>query len=642
MTTDTQTMPVSARASGLRWRRFLVAFAATGLVLLALAAIGGFVYSSSNEGRILPGVSIGGVSVSGLTPQDARQKLLTELPDVAKGALDVKAGSVEQEIPYSEIARSYNVDETIDDAMGVGRHGGPIDQIGEQLRTMSTGVALTPTVSYDSAALAQRVQQIVATAQITPADATIKYQNGEYVVTPSSDGQHVDGAEVLRQAVAALATDDIADTAVTVPATTISAAVSTPAARAAVSKLDGVAAEPLVLTVGPTMHSIDQATLRGWVHLDETAPGQWSVALDKGPIDQLVATLKAQVDQAPVEADFKFENGVPTAVPGATGYTVDAAASSDQVYNALLGRANGTPTPQVTLPVATTVPDFTTEDAQGLVSSVQLLGTWTTKYIPSPHNGGGQNIRRPAELINGTVVQPGAEFDFVDVAGPITKANGYSDGAAIIHGKTKGEGVLGGGLCSASTTLFNAALRAGFELGARRNHAYYITRYPVGLDATIWISGSYTQSMSFTNDTDYPIAIRSINKKRSVTFEIWGVPDGRTISLSDAQVTNKKEAGNFYEFTDTLPARALERTEYPADGFDSVVTRTVRDSAGKIIHQDTIRSSYRKVDGIVLVGRAAGDPPAGTEWPVSQGIPSASAPKPSDAPTPTESASPAP
>ena len=59
--------------------------------------------------------------------------------------------------------------------------------------------------------------------------------------------------------------------------------------------------------------------------------------------------------------------------------------------------------------------------------------------------------------------------------------------------------MLGGGLCSASTTLFNAALRAGFEMHARRNHAYYIDRYPVGLDATIWISGSYVQTMSFAN-----------------------------------------------------------------------------------------------------------------------------------------------
>ena len=480
----------------------------------------------------------------------------------------------------------------------------------------------------------------MAAAQVTPADATISFQNGQYEVTPGTDGQQVNGDEVLRQAIAALNTDATADTTVNVTATTISAGISTPDAQAAVTRLEAVTSTPLLVTVGSTTHTIDSATMRGWVHLDESAPGQWSVVIDRGPIDQLVGVLKSQIDQPAVEAQFRFDNGQAVAVAGATGYAVDAAGSTDAIYNALIGRASGTPAAQVTLPVATTVPDFTTAEAQALVSQVKVLGTWTTHYIPSTLNNFGQNIRRPAELINGTVVEPGAVFSFVGVAGPITVANGYGDGAAIIHGKTKAEGVLGGGLCSASTTMFNAALRAGFELGARRNHAYYITRYPVGLDATIWISGNYTQDMSFTNDSQYPIVIRGINKKRTVTFEIWGVPDGRTVTLSDPKVTNQQTASEFYEFTDTLAPRVTQTVEYKASGFNSVVVRTVRDASGNILHQDTISSSYRNVNGVILVGRYPGDPPAGYQWPVSQGLPPAPGPKPTPTPVATKTPKP--
>lgn len=633
MTTETQTLPVTSRSSGLRWRRLLLALGLVVAALFVLAAVGSFAYASSNAGRILPGVSIGNVNVAGLSAADAKAKLVSSLPNVASGTLTVKAGSVEQKIQYAQLTRAYNLDTTIDQAMKVGRQGNPLEQFADQVRTITSGVTLTPTVSYDAQALQQQVQQIVVTAQVTPVDATISFQNGEYVVTPASDGQQVNGDEVLRQSIAALKTDSVADTSVTVPATTLSAGITTPDAQAALSKMQAVTATQLVLTVGATSHTIDPTTLRSWTHLDETAPGQWSVAVDRLPIDQLVAQLKAQVDQPAVEAQFKFNNGQPVAVAGATGYEVNATTSSDAIYNALLGRASGTPSAQVTLPVTATVPNFTTEQAQSLVDRVQLLGTWTTNYIPSSFNNQGVNIRRPTELINGTVVQPGVVFSFVGVAGPITVANGYGDGAAIIHGKTKGEGVLGGGLCSASTTMYNAALRAGFELGARRNHAYYITRYPVGLDATIWISGNYTQDMSFNNDSAYPILIRGINKKRSVTFEIWGVPDGRTVSLSDPKVTNQSQASAFYEFTDTLPARATKEVEFKADGFDAVVVRTVRDANGNIIHQDTITSSYRKVDGVTLVGRYPGDPPAGYQWPASQGIPPAPGPKPTPTPT---------
>jgi len=408
MTTETQTLPVTSRASAFRWRRLLLAFAVTLVVLIAIVAIGSFVYASSNAGRILPGVSIGGVSVSGLTAAEAKTKLQTSLPDVAAGALTIKAGSVQDRIGYSEIGRAYNIDSTIDQAMNIGRQGNPLEQLGDQVRTMTAGVTLNPAVSYDPAALQQRVQQIVSTAQVTPVDATISFKNGEYVVTPAADGQQVNADEVVRQAIAALNTETVADTSVDVPATAVSAGISTPAAQAAVTKLQAVTTDPLLLTIGATSHTIDAGTLRGWVRLDETSPGQWSIVVDRAPIDQLVGVLKAQVDQPAVEADFKFQNGAATAIPGATGYAVDAASSSEAIYNALVGRASGTPAAQVTLPVATTVPDFTTEEAQALVAQVKLLGSWTTHYVPSPMNNGGQNIRRPATLIDGTVVKSGS------------------------------------------------------------------------------------------------------------------------------------------------------------------------------------------------------------------------------------------
>ena len=58
----------------------------------------------------------------------------------------------------------------------------------------------------------------------------------------------------------------------------------------------------------------------------------------------------------------------------------------------------------------------------------------------------------------------------------------------------------------------------------------------------------------------------------------------------------------------------------------------MRDANGNIIHTDTIRSNYRRVDGIVKVGRMAGDPPAGTRIPFSEGLPPA--PNPTDPPGP--------
>ena len=90
------------------------------------------------------------------------------------------------------------------------------------------------------------------------------------------------------------------------------------------------------------------------------------------------------------------------------------------------------------------------------------------------------------------------------------ETSGYSYGGAIINGRSTQGVAIGGGICSTSTTIFNAALRAGLEMGVRANHYYYIDRYPDGLDATVSIIDGWTQDMTFRNDTQHPIVVRGL------------------------------------------------------------------------------------------------------------------------------------
>ena len=96
-------------------------------------------------------------------------------------------------------------------------------------------------------------------------------------------------------------------------------------------------------------------------------------------------------------------------------------------------------------------------------------------------------------------------------------------------------------------------------MGARRNHYYYIDRYPLGLDATVFISGSGSkQTMSFTNDTDYPILIRGRGWREGgagyVRFDLYSVPTGRKVSFSQPIVRNVRHASDTVQYTSSLPA----------------------------------------------------------------------------------------
>src|SRR6185295_13184830 len=134
--------------------------------------------------------------------------------------------------------------------------------------------------------------------------------------------------------------------------------------------------------------------------------------------------------------------------------------------------------------------------------------------------------------------------------GEVSFRTGYRLGGAIVGGHSVEGKALAGGICATSTTLFNAALRGGFEIDARQPHWYYITKYPLGLDATV----SQSQTMRFRNDTPNPILIRGF---------------GTTVK------------------TAALRRGQSDRTEWPVDGKDVVVTRTVRDASGKVIHRET-------------------------------------------------------
>ena len=85
-------------------------------------------------------------------------------------------------------------------------------------------------------------------------------------------------------------------------------------------------------------------------------------------------------------------------------------------------------------------------------------------------------------------------------------------------------------------------------------------------------------------------------------FEIWSVPAGRDVAFSKPTVKNVKPASDSTVYTTRLAPGVKERIEYPVDGKDVWVTRTVKDAAGIVIHQETYYSHYARITGIVEIG----------------------------------------
>ncbi len=132
-------------------------------------------------------------------------------------------------------------------------------------------------------------------------------------------------------------------------------------------------------------------------------------------------------------------------------------------------------------------------------------------------------------------------------------------------------------------------------------------------------SGS-VQTMSWTNDTDYPVLIRGYRIKQGnkgwVKFELYSVPNGRNVVISAPVVENVRRASDSTQLTSTLPAGQRKRIEYPVDGKQVWRTVTVYNADGSILRQKTYYSNYARITGIVLVGQgstASSDPAPATQ-----------------------------
>ena len=236
---------------------------------------------------------------------------------------------------------------------------------------------------------------------------------------------------------------------------------------------------------------------------------------------------------------------------------------------------------------------------------MRVISSFSVYYQVIVNNHFGGNIEAPATKINGTVVPPGGKFDFWEVVGNLRALPGTGPGNAIEGGKITVTGAFGGGICTTSTTLFNAAFRAGMIPMARQNHNEYITRYPAGLDATVWIIGNTKQTMSFRNDTKFPILIQRVitgnSAKRWITFKIWSVPNHRTYKISNTVIKHGPQAKSVIERDPSKPVGYRYFNNAPADGAKVWTTVSIYDH-GKLHWSKRYFSDYPAVDGVTIVG----------------------------------------
>ncbi len=134
---------------------------------------------------------------------------------------------------------------------------------------------------------------------------------------------------------------------------------------------------------------------------------------------------------------------------------------------------------------------------------------------------GTNNMALALDACNGSVIKPGEVWSFNDCTGDSNlESNGYRASTVIVDGEyTQG---VGGGICQASTVLYQAAILGNVEIYERHYH-YYTSSYALsGEDATI----DYPNlDLKLRNTTDYPIFIECKVDGTTLIANIYGYQD---------------------------------------------------------------------------------------------------------------------
>ncbi len=633
-------MPRFAALAGvdLRVVGFAVAFVLGAAVTLVLLSVAAFSFAGSYNNRVVPGVRVGSVQLSGATREEAIARLKSGYSYLGQGEVTVTTPVGATTITFQQVERGPDLEVMADAALSLGHTGNPMADAANVIHSALFGQDLPVVISMNPTALAQHIHDVVGSSSIPAQDAQATNKGGAFSITPSASGSGIDegsiGATIIDQLSETSAPADLQAGGSFV---TLRPQVSDVDAQRAIALASKMAVslkltwttppKPLPGKWVPHSWTITADQVNSWIVFGARQDGTYAPAVDPAQVQAYLTSISAKANVAATAPSALFGvSGRPTKLNvGNNGVGIDLNATTAAISSYLDGlTAGGSTLASIEVTTASINPAI---NAATDVSKYVVIGTQTINFFQGPANGNGANIRVPAERLNAQVVGPGEQFSFLGAVGPIDAAHGFAMGGVIVGGHSDHTGAMGGGICSASTTMFNAAATAGLQIDERHAHYYFINRYPIGRDATVYSNGTNIWDLRWTNDTPNPILIRAwtTHSKSHITIQLWSLPLHRTVIWTGDNKASEtrpvKASTKSPQYVTTLKPGQTYAAEVTTDGFSTSVTRTVKDASGAVIHHDRWASLYSPVDGQLQIGGTP--PPVATPTPKPTPTPAA-------------------
>ena len=273
------------------------------------------------------------------------------------------------------------------------------------------------------------------------------------------------------------------------------------------------------------------------------------MSLDRSGLAASLRVRLGRFELAPRDATFAVAAAGVRVLPSRPGRALDV----DRIGRSLVSNlASTTHLARFTA----THPALTTEAAEQLDIREQI-SEFTTYY--SCCQPRVTNIRRAAEILDGTIVRAGEAFSLNRALGRRTVEKGFVAAPQILDGRL--EDAVGGGISQVATTLYNAAFFAGVELVAHQAHQFYISRYPMGREATVSWGGP---ELIFRNDWPAAILMKVAASDAAITIRFYSRELGRRVETTTGEPYAVTPPRTIRTLNSALPPGTTRRCSPPA------------------------------------------------------------------------------
>lgn len=595
----------------------ILGMALFGLLLAGLPSAYGLAYA----GRIFPGVSVGGVDLSGLTPAEAADLLTRRLDYPQRGKIVFQEGSQVWTATPGQLGFFLDAQTSALAAYSLGRSGNVSTQMAERWRAWTEGIDIPPLFVFDERIAQNYLRDLAAQIDLPIVEASLSVSGVEVIVRSGQVGRTTDVPAALANL--RLQMQSLKDGIIPLVVHETPPVILDVSAQAELARQ--ILSAPLVLQVpnanegdpGPwTFPPQVLADMLSIERVEVEGQARYQVGISSLALHAFLESLAPALRRAPENARFIFNDDtrqlelIQSAV---IGRELDVE-TSIQLINEKLAAGEHTISLSVTY-LEPAVGDDATAESLGITEAVSVY----TSYFYGSSAARIQNIQTASARFHGLLVPPGATFSMAEALGDVSLDAGYAE-ALIIYGDRTIKGV-GGGVCQVSTTLFRTAFFGGYQIDERYAHAYRVGYYEqtaggghnpnlAGLDATVYAP---LVDFKFTNDSPYWLLMETyVNvSARTLTWKFYSTSDGRTVDWSTSGLQNVvKPPEPLYEEDPALDKGEIVQVDWEAEGADITITRTVwRD--GIVIHSDLFRTHYLPWRAVYRYG-------PGTEVPTPQ------------------------